>query len=60
MPLELASVRPFYHTNTYKFTNLGHFEAMLKAMYFKNKHGDPIFLCFTFILYHNMFLYAKN
>ena len=22
---------------------------MLKAMYFKNKHGDPLFLCFIFI-----------
>ena len=25
---------------------------MFKAMYFKNKHGYPLFLCFNFISYH--------
>ena len=33
---------------------------MLRAMDFKNKPGDPLFLCFIFISYHNMNLYARN
>ena len=43
IPLELASARPFFHINTYQFKNVCHLKAMLKAMYFKNKHGDPYF-----------------
>ena len=45
IPLELASVSPFFHTNTYQFWNLCHFKAMFKTMYLKNKHEDTLFLC---------------
>ena len=33
---------------------------MLKATYFKNKYGDPLFLCFILICYHKMILYMKE
>ena len=33
---------------------------MFNARYFKNKHGDPFFLCFILISDHKMILYARN
>ena len=33
------------------------FNASLRAMYFKNKHGDPLFLYFIFISLHKMILF---
>ena len=32
----------------------------LKAMYFKNKHGNLLFLCLILISIHNMILYARK
>ena len=42
IPLVLASVWQFYHTNTYILNKLCHLKAILKAMYFKNRHGDTL------------------
>ena len=54
IPLELASVRPFFHTNTYHFLNLCHLKAMLKAMYSKTSMEAPyfyvLFLCLLAIM----------
>ena len=49
-----------YHTYSYKFLDLYHFKTILKAMYFQNKHGDRLCLCFIFISYQKMILYARN
>ena len=54
IPLELASVSPFSIQIHIIFS---HFKAMLRDTYFKNKHGDPLFLCFILIFYDNMILY---
>ena len=39
--------------------NLCPLKAILKAIFFKNKHGDPLVLCFMLISYHKMILYAR-
>ena len=58
IPLELAPVLPFYHTNTYNFfKNLCKIQGNVKGHVIKKKAW--IFML-IFISYHKMILYARN
>ena len=60
IPLELASIRPFYHTNTYKLLKFMSFQGNAKGQVFQKQAWDPLFLFFIIIAYHNTNMYAKS
>ena len=48
IPLELASIRPFFHTNTYQLMSS---QGKVKGHVFKkNKPVDPLLLCLFWVL----------
>ena len=56
IPLELASVRPFFHTNTYRYMSS---QGNVKGYVFQKQALRLIFMG-VFISYHKMILFARD
>ena len=55
--LELASVKPFFHADTYQFMSS---QGNVKGHVFKKQAWRPLIFMFYFIPYHKVILYARN